>query len=95
METASHDTMLAHHQTGKPGYATAPDTPGLAEGEVGPAGSGVQPGPSSPSVHQSALPDEAASPKGWYAAEKLFVAGLMSSTRCHAVLGPVLAADII
>lgn len=87
VETASHDTMMAHHQTGKPGYAAAKNTSGLAEGEIGLAGSGAQPGPS---AQQSALPDEAASPKGWCAAEKLLVA---TGSSCHAVLSPVLAAD--
>lgn len=95
METASHDTTMAHHQTGKPGYAAAKNAPGLTQGpEIGPAGSDAQPGPSRRSIPQSAQPDEAASPKGWCATEKLLVPGLMSGTSCHAVLSPVLAADI-
>lgn len=95
IDTASHDTMMAHHQTGKPGSAAASHTSGLAEGESGPAGSEAKPGPSSPSVQQSALPDEAASPKGWCATEKLLVASLASGTSCHAMLSPVIAAGII
>ena len=95
METASHDTAMAHHQTGKPGDAAAQNTPGLTQGpEVGPAGSDAQPGPSRRSVPQSASPDEAASPKGWCATEKLLVLGVMSGTSCHAVLSPVLGAGI-
>ena len=92
METASHDTMMAHHQTGKPGDVAAKTTPGFAEGETGPAGGDAQPGPSSRSVQQSALPDAAASPKSWCDAEKLLVACLMSGISCHAVLSPVLPA---
>ena len=95
METASHDIMMAHHQTGKPSYAVAKHTPGLAEGEIGPAGSEAQSGPSSPSAQQSALLDEAASPKGWCATEKFLVASLVIGINCHAVLSPVLAAGAI
>lgn len=67
-EGASHDMLMAHHQTGNKG------TSGMAE--VG-SGSAAQSGSSSPSVQRSALPDEAAgsstpSPKGWWATCQYF-----------------------
>lgn len=73
-EAASHDVMMAHHQTGNIDHAATKGNSGTKDSGSPPAAQSA----SSPSVQRSTLPDEAASSstasaKGWWATDEILL----------------------